>query len=182
MMTQRLMNSVCARFFNGDDLKRPFRNANWRGAVLDRDQFSNARLPEMLWKALSGAANTGEVQICGYFLGQEKCMFVESGWDEFSTFMLKPENYSPEYIIFDASGRWAVWADTDVTTVAMDSELADLVDDHLKKSGKSLMKLTLENFSEQEIASSGGGYVRAVLGDLCRLKTAKKQDNDDIQD
>ena len=158
------LKAAHSRFFDDASLDRPLRNPDWRGCVLDRDQFTNVRLPEALWQALVYAANPVEVRVCGYFSGTERCQSVSSSWAAFSSFMLERQNYSPEYLVHDASDRWAIFADADVTTVAMDSELASLVDAHLASLGTSLLRLTLDHFSMEEIQSPGGSYVRGVLG------------------
>lgn len=158
------MTAAHNRFFDGASLDRPLRSSDWRGCVLDRDQFTNVRLPEVLWQALVCTANPVEVQVCGYFSGTERCQAVSSSWAEFSSFMLGRQNYSPEYLVHDASGRWAIFADADVTTVAMDRGLASLVDAHLASLGTSLLRLTVDHFSMEEIQSPGGSYVRSVLG------------------
>jgi hypothetical protein len=158
------MKAAHDRFFDDASLDHPLRNSNWRGCVLDRDQFTNVRLPEVLWQALICAVSPAEVQVCGYIAGIERCQAVSSSWAEFSSFMLGRQNYSPEYLVFDASNRWAIFADADVTTAAMDSDLAKVVDAHLASRDTSLLKLTLDNFPMEEIQSSGGIYIRSVLG------------------
>jgi len=160
------MKTARDRFFNDESLERPLQKAGWRGCVLDRDKRDNTRLPEVLWNALVAATTTAsEVQVCGYFLGVERCIDVASSWADFSAFMLKSENYSPEYVLFDESGCWAILADTDVTTVVMDERSADVVDAYLRARDSSLLSLTLDDFPKDEILSAGGSYVRGVLGE-----------------
>jgi hypothetical protein len=121
-------------------------------------------LPEVIWDALVSAAGINEIEVCGYFSAAECCQAVDGSWAELASFMLKPENYSPEYIVFDASGRWVVYSDVDVTTVAMDCALAGLVDAYLGHRDTSLLGLTLDHFSLEQIMSTGGAYIRGVLG------------------
>jgi len=156
-------------FFH-ESLDRPLKNPDWRGCVLDRDRFTNARLPEVIWYALVSVTDTAEVQVCGYFSGIERCQAVKSSWTDFASFMLEPQNYSPEYVVFDASGRWVIHADVDVTTVAMDGELAGLVDAYLGRRDTSLLGLTLDHFSMEQIMSAGGRYIRSVLGSALARK------------
>lgn len=163
------MEAARNRFFH-ESLDRPLQNSDWRGCVLDRDHFTNARLPEVIWHALVSVTETADVQVCGYFSGIERCQAVAGSWTDFASFMLEPQNYSPEYVVFDASGRWAILADVDVTTVAMDSELAGLVDAYLGPRDTSLLGLTLDHFSMDEIMSAGGSYIRNVLGSALALK------------
>lgn len=164
MMAAHPMTTARSRFFDDQSLDRPLKNSDWRGCVLDRDKFSNVRLPEGLWRALMDAANISEVQVCGYFQGAEGCTGIASSWEEFSCFMLAPQNYSPEYLVFDCSERWAILADSEVTTVAMERELAGLVDLRLSHCGASLLSLTLDSFSMESILSKNGAYVRGILG------------------
>lgn len=162
-MIKQPMKQARDRFFDQESLDRPLANSDWRGCVLDRDRFGGARLPEVLWSAVTSVSGAKEVNVCGYFSGAEQCLVVASPWDNFSAFMLNPHNYSPEYVVFDSSGRWAVWADEDVTTVAMDSNLAELVDERLKSCESGLLDLTLDSFSNEEILSARGSYIRGVL-------------------
>lgn len=164
-MNARPTSAVRNQFFSDDpDFEYPFRKPEWRGCVLDRDKYTNARLPETLWHALMTASGASTVTVCGYYPECERCTHIDAAWHSFSEFMLAQDNYSPEYVIFDERGEWAILADVDVATVGLQPRLADLVDSLLAKSNASLLALTRGDFSDQEIMSPQAKYIRGVLG------------------
>lgn len=146
MKDENVVNLELEKFFRLDDENYPLRNAAWRGCVLDRDDYSNLRLPKLLWEELISCASCQEVIVCGYYSGVPNCASIKSTWSEYSNFMMTAENYSPEYVIHGGDMHWVVWADLDVTTVAMSQELADRLDSSLQRRDTSLKTLTLESF------------------------------------
>lgn len=153
------------RFFSEEPgFERPFKDAAWRGCVLDRDKYSNARLPENLWRSLVRASGTSTVLVCGYYSDRERCAAVDAEWRSYSEYMLAQSNYSPEYVIYDESGKWAILADVDVTTLGLAPELADSIDLCLSADKTSLLGLTRGDFQDKDILSPGGVYIRGVLG------------------
>lgn len=158
-------NIARRQFFSEDSgFDHPFTQPDWRGCVLDRDKYTNTRLPETLWRALITASGASTIMVCGYYTECERCTHIDSNWGSFSEFMLAQDNYSPEYVIIDESREWAILADVDVTTVGLQLRLADLVDSLLATNKVSLLALTRGDFSDQEILSNGGKYIRGVLG------------------
>lgn len=164
-MSVRLTDAARSRFFRDDPhAKCAFKTAAWRGCVLDRDKYTNARLPENLWSALIEASRASTVTVCGYYSAGERCSTVNADWSSYSEYMCAQYNYSPEYVIFDESCEWAILADVDVTTLGLAPDLADLVDSLLGVKESSLLDLTRADFSDQVILSPSAGYIRSVLG------------------
>jgi hypothetical protein len=150
-------------FFDEAVVKRAFKAPTWRGCVLNRDKYTNARLPEILWLALVEACCISTVTVCGYYSNGERCAAVSAEWSSYSGYMCDQANYSPEYVIFDESGNWSILADIDVTTIGLEPTFADLVDSLLDANKSSLLDLTRGDFSDQDILSVSGAYIRDVL-------------------
>lgn len=165
-MIFKTLESSKARFFDEGNFDRPLKHKEWRGCVVDRDYFDNVRMPEVLWSTLIDICSPKVVSICGFFDGTDACASTSANWSALKEFMLNPKNYSPEYLIFDRSGRWAISADEDVTTFGADSHVADRIDSQLSKFGTSLLELTLDSFTKEDLMSEGGSYIRGVVRGL----------------
>jgi len=163
MNSSGAMSHRISEFFTSDPCA-PFRTQGWRGCVLDRDLYSIARMPRTLWEALVDSAAPEHVFICGLFAGSFDQREISSDWSDLQQFMLKPTNYSPQYLLFDLSQRWAILADQDVTTLGAELSLRNDIDAALARSEESLLKLTLHSFPESDIAGPSGTYVRKVVG------------------
>jgi hypothetical protein len=154
------------RFFNEEgDMLPPFVDPTWRGCALDRDQFDHTRMPEILFSAITKAANSKELLIARYSPDSQSPATVAADWQSFRSYVFTDANWPLEYVLFDQSERWAVLADADVTVVGACPELADQIDEELARHSTSLVQLTDADFpglnpNEQP----GAKYLLAVSG------------------
>jgi hypothetical protein len=154
-----------ARYFNeSGTMIPPFVSADWRGCVLDRDSYDNTRIPRYLFEAIATAAGSTEITVCGYFPNGEACSAVAATWGAFSSYLLARDNWSLEYVAFDASQRWALLADADATIFGAESALASAIDKYLAFNGTSLVQLTDTEFPALNPEQQAARYVLAVSG------------------
>jgi hypothetical protein len=159
-------DSARAHFFNEDgEMLPPFRLSGWRGGALDRDRYDNTRMPQTLLEAIIEASGSEQLLIERYapdHLGPDR---VDASWSAFFAYAHTPEHWSLEFVVFDASARWAVLADADVTVIGAESALADSIDALLQRHGMGLVELTDDEFPGLDPATQPGArYLLAVSG------------------
>jgi hypothetical protein len=154
------------RFFNEQgSMIPPFVDPKWRGCVLDRDNFDNARLPEHLFHAIVSAAGSSKLSVARYAPCSSGIDTIAANWPSYRSYFLAPSNWSLEYVVFDASERWALLADADATVFGAAPVLATRIDQELSIQGTSLVQLTDTEFPKLQSSPRGGAaYVLAVSG------------------
>ncbi len=152
------------RFFNeeGDSLP-PFVISGWRGGVLNPDRFDHTKIPRYLFESIVRAAQPGEVLLRRYTPDSDVSARLDPSWGSFRDHRFVRENWSLEYVLYDASGRWAVLLDPDVVVVGADADLARAIDSQLGDHGTSLEELTHQFFPELD-AAPYNRYFFAVVG------------------
>lgn len=153
-------------FFNEDgDQLPPFRLPGWRGCVIDRDQFDATNMPRELFDAVVKAAGSEQLCIARYTPGEDGVERIAASWESFREFVLTPENWSLEFVLFDSSMQWAILAELDVTVFGASSKVAAAVDAVLGQQGLSLAGLTDRHFPDLDpVNQPGARYVLAVIG------------------
>lgn len=158
------MTAARRRFFTSEGIELPpFVSSDWRGCVLDRDVFDHTRMPRVLFEAIVAAAKPESLWVCGYGMHGESCVGLPPDWDAYRAHVFTQENYSPERLMFDASGRWALLAGFETTELGAEATLANAIDEELQKSSTFLSALTREAYPLIETAGFAS-YVEAVLG------------------
>lgn len=160
-MTQDdVVRQSLSHFFNIENIDSLMKKLGWRGCVLDRDNYSDAGLPKLLWVSLGSVIERDFVTVCGYFCGKAGCESLALDWDQYAKFMHDPKRFSVEYVIYDDDRQWVIWRDLDTTTLILNGRLANILDSVLARSNTSLIELTRNNFDGAAIRP----FILSVLG------------------
>lgn len=153
-----------SRFFNeSDESLSPFVLAGWRGGVFDPDGFHHAKMPRFLFESIMLAARPKSVLLQTYTPNAEASVSLEPTWDAFRSHRFKNENWSLEYVLYDASGQWAVRLDPDAVVVGAEATLADRIDSELNEHGTDLAHLTHQFFPDLDPDKPYNRYFLSVI-------------------
>ena len=73
------------------------------------------------------------------------------------------ETWAVEFVMYDAGGRWALFADADATVLGAEGALADQIDKLLASQGTSLESMTYEGWGELDpLTQPGARYILSV--------------------
>jgi hypothetical protein len=143
----------------------PFKMDCWRGCALDHDRYDHTRMPRDLFEAIVDASAPSELLIERFAPDNTKPDVISADWTSFRDHMFSPDNWCLEFVLFDASERWAVLADADLIVVGAAAELAEEIDVRLKARGISLVDLTNADFPvEDREPQRWAAYLSAIVG------------------
>lgn len=118
----------------------------WRGAVLDPDGFHHAKMPRFLFESIVRAVRPERVLLQAYTPDTACPTSLEATWEAFRAHRFVREHWSLEYVLYDASGLWAVLLDPDLLVVGATAALADRIDTQLGEHGTSFAHMTHQHF------------------------------------
>ncbi|WP_231734472.1 hypothetical protein [Noviluteimonas gilva] len=152
------------RFFNEEGgMLPPFVDPAWRGCLIDRDRYAATNMPEMFFEAILAVAAPSELRFARY-TPDHPVETLPANWTAFRDHVFVRENWSLEFVMFDASEQWAILADPDVTVFGAAPELADRIDAYLAKKGTSLVKMTDDEYGPLDPATQPGSGTRSRAG------------------
>lgn len=141
----------------------PFRNNDWVAIAFERDNYTNVRLPEWFFRAAQELLDSsGEIMLIkGYGEIFDRApggvITIPFDWIKFETFMLAPENYSPEYQIEGSKGDWAFWADPELSVWGGHAVIMEKIFDRFGGKQKILISM-LKDFYISDIEANAQLY------------------------